>query len=158
MAASGKSKGKPAHATYKFWPRTHGHWYHPNRRHHVALFVGGVGILLKPNRENIIMVDMTVGQKVALSIKFLDASGNEITPAPTLDAAPTWSDTTPATDTLTQSADGLTASAAAIAAGSDTVQVSLAIGGSQFTATLPITVTTPVPKVASIEIVAGTPA
>lgn len=100
-----------------------------------------------------------VGQKLPLSIQYLDSSGQPLTAPPTLDGPPSWANTTPATETLTAAPDGMTAEAAALAAGSDTVRVQLSVGGQQFTATLDVTVQSVAPPqtVASIAIVAGTP-
>lgn len=99
----------------------------------------------------------TVGQTLPLSIQFLDQHGQPMATAPTPDAAPAWTNSTPATETLTVAADGLSATALAVAAGIDTISVSLAVGGQSFSASLAVTVA-PEPQVlTSIEIVAGAP-
>ena len=85
-------------------------------------------------------VSVSVGHTVSMSLIFLDQSGNPMLVTPTPDAAPVWTDTTPATGTLTAAANGLTATELAIAAGSDTVSVALAVGGEQFSASVAIDV------------------
>jgi hypothetical protein len=91
---------------------------------------------------------ISVGHTLGLSIQYLDQHGNPMLTAPTPDAAPVWTDTTPATETLTVVASGLTATGTPIAAGTDTVTVNLAVGGKTFTATVDVTVT-PEPQVLS---------
>lgn len=86
------------------------------------------------------MTKITVGHTLALSISYLDQNGNPMLTTPAPDAAPTWSNTTPATETLTASADGLTASAVALAAGTDSIALSLAVGGVTFQAALAVEV------------------
>lgn len=86
------------------------------------------------------MTTVTVGHSIALSIKFFDQNGNPMLTAPAPDAPPIWSNTTPATETLKPAADGLTCEADALAAGSDTVSLSLMVGGKAFSATLAVTV------------------
>jgi hypothetical protein len=95
---------------------------------------------LQPNE--IVMstpVTVSVGHNVQMSLVFLDQNGNPMLQTPTPDSPPTWSDSTPATGTLTSS--GLTANELAVAAGADTVSVSVSVGGVTFSATQGITVT-----------------
>lgn len=85
-------------------------------------------------------LNVTVGHTVAFALAFLDQNGNPMLITPTPDAAPTWSDTTPATGTLTPAANGLTATEVAVAPGTDTVSVSLAVAGTSFSASIDLTV------------------
>lgn len=99
----------------------------------------------------------TVGQTLPLSIQYLDQHGQPMQTVPTPDAPPSWSNTTPATETLTVAADGLTATALAVAAGTDTINLSLAVGGQTFTASLAVTVAAQPQVLTSIEVVASAP-
>ena len=102
---------------------------------------------------------INVGQTLPMTIQYLDAAGNVLTGI-TPDAAPAWSDTTPASDTLTAAADGNSATALGLAAGSDTISVALSVKGTPFSAELALTVVQPAPPppvVASIAIVPGAP-
>jgi hypothetical protein len=92
----------------------HHHHHHHSRSHHMPA------------------INVSVGHTVNFAILYLDQDGNPMLTPPTPDAAPTWSDTTPATGTLTPS--GSTASELIIAAGSDTVSVTVAVGGVTFSA------------------------
>ena len=83
-------------------------------------------------------VIVTVGHTVSFALVFLDQNGNPMLTTPVPDAPPVWTDTTQATGTLT--ASGNTASEVANAAGSDTVNVALSVGGVAFTASIGITV------------------
>ncbi len=100
---------------------------------------------------------LKVGQTLPLSIEFLDQNGQLMSPPPALDGPPTWANTTPGTATLTEAPDGMTASEVGNASGSDTVRVSLAHGGAQFSATLDVSVMGSGATLTSIGIVAGTP-
>jgi hypothetical protein len=91
-------------------------------------------------------VTVSIGHTVNCSISYLDAIGNTMLITPTPDAPPVWTDTTPATGTLTTVPGGLAASELAVAAGSDTVSVSLAVGGVTYAASAPIIVS-PAPQV-----------
>jgi len=73
---------------------------------------------------------------------------------PTPDSAPVWTDTTPAIGTLTAAPDGLTASEVAVAAGSDTVSVALAVGETNFSASIGVTVQEAPQVLTSISILA----
>ena len=59
---------------------------------------------------------------------------------PLPDGPPTWTDTTPATGTLTPAASGLTATELTTGVGADTATVSLAVGGTSFSASIDLTV------------------
>ena len=99
-------------------------------------------------------VNVTVGHTVSFTLVFLDQNGNPMLTTPVPDAPPTWSDTTPATGTLTPAADGLTATEKAIAAGSDTVNVSLMVGGNAFSASIDLTVEAAPQVLTSVQIAA----
>lgn len=101
---------------------------------------------------------LNVGQTDELSIVFLDQNGQPMATSPTVDAPPGWSNTDSATDSITVSADGLTATLTALAAGTDSVNLTLAVQGKSFSASLDVTVV-PAPQVlTSVEIKAATPA
>lgn len=86
------------------------------------------------------MTTITVGHSLALTISYLDANGNPMLTTPVPDAPPAWTQTTPATETLTVAADGNSASTVALVAGTDVVSLSLAVGGTAFSATLAVEV------------------
>ncbi len=101
-----------------------------------------------------------VGQTTSFSIAYMDQNGQPMVPTPAPDAPPAWSQSTPATETLTAAADGNTASALGLAAGSDTVQVTVLVGGVSFSATIDMTVNAVAPPaqvLTSIAIVAAPP-
>ncbi len=99
-------------------------------------------------------VTVNVGHTVSFTLVYLDQNGNPMLTTPTPDAAPTWTDTTPATGTLTVAGNGLTASELAVAAGSDTVSVALAVGGTSFSASIGVTVQEAAQVLTSISILA----
>jgi len=84
------------------------------------------------------MTDFTtsVGHTILYGIEYEDQNGNPMVTAPTPDAPPTWSDAPVPAGAATLVADptGLTATETCVAAGTDTVTVSLAVGGVAFTA------------------------
>lgn len=98
-------------------------------------------------------VTVSVGHTVNCSLVFLDQNGNPMLVAPSPDSPPSWSNSTPATETL--SPGGLTASALALAVGGDTISVSVSVGGVSFGATLGVTVT-PAPQVLTSVSIAAT--
>lgn len=88
------------------------------------------------------MIPVNVGHEVDSSIGFLDASGNPMLVTPTPDSPPSWNNA-PApvgAAALTVSPDGLTSVDKAVAAGTDTLSVSLSVGGALFSATETITI------------------
>lgn len=95
---------------------------------------------------------LSVGHTLNMSLVFLDQSGNPMLTTPVPDSAPTWTDTTPATETLAVDASGLTASAAAIAVGTDTVSVAVVVGGTSFAASLDVSVTAAPQVLTSVQI------
>lgn len=97
--------------------------------------------------------NVTDAQVLNLSIAGADASGNPVTP--TFDSPPTWTLVDPSSSgaTLVPSADGLTAVLTPGAVGSSlTVNLTAVNGGSTFTASLDVTVSSS--GLASISIVA----
>lgn len=131
--------------------RRHRHHHH-GMQFFVLLTVDDVGVMLKPNEEIILMTDITLGQGLDLSLAFLDQNGQPMTVTPVPDAAPIWSNSTPATETLTVSADGFTAQTASVAAGTDTITASATVGGATFSATLVVNVAAPPQVLTSIAI------
>jgi len=120
---------------------------HPHRRHHQRLTsVLMVAIVYhrchhhQHRSVHVSNVTLTVGHSVDFALVFLDQNGNPMLTTPSPDAAPAWSDIAPATGTLVPAASGLTASELAIAAGSDTVSVSLMVAGVSFSASIDVTV------------------
>ena len=93
-----------------------------------------------------------------MSIGYFDQHGNPMAPAPTPDAPPQWTQANPAADTLTPAPDGNSATALGLAAGSDTISLSLTVGGATFSATLDLTVSAEPQVLTSIQIVPGAPA
>jgi len=99
-------------------------------------------------------VIVNVGHTVSFTLVFLDQRGNPMLTTPAPDAAPVWTDTTPATGTLTAGASGMTASELAVAAGADTVNVSLSVGGTEFKASIDLTVQEAPQTLTSIQVLA----
>lgn len=97
-------------------------------------------------------VTVSIGHTVACSLVFLDQSGNPMLITPVPDALPVWTDTTPATGTLTPSPDGLTANEVALAAGSDTISVSLSVASVAFTASVGVVVSPAAQVLTSVSI------
>lgn len=111
--------------------------YDRHHRHHDRHYE----IFLTPNRRSkLANVTVSVGHTVDFALVFLDQNGNPMLVTPTPDTPPTWTDTTPATGTLTPAASGLTAQESALAVGTDTVSVTLTVGGVSFSASIDLTV------------------
>ena len=117
------------------------HWFFRRHAHPVViLMVHGVAIKLIPHQEIVMATILTVGHKLNLAVAFFDQNGNPMLTAPTVDAAPAWSNATPATETIVASADGLSCVGTPVAPGTDTVSLSLTVGGVAFSATLAVEV------------------
>ena len=86
------------------------------------------------------MIPVTVGHKIECSIGYLDENGNPMLTAPTPDAPPVWTNTTPAVETLVASPDGSACEATTLTAGSDLISLSLFVASQAYTATLAVTV------------------
>ena len=93
---------------------------------------------------------VTVGHLINFSYAITDQSGNDMLTQPPLDSPAVWTDApaTPPVDTFVASADGTTALLTATAAGSDTVGLTVIVGGATFTASDLVTITA-APQVAS---------
>lgn len=130
------------------------HWTQRRHRHCcVVLTVQGVSISLIPNTEIRMSTILNVGHTLGMAISFFDTNGNPMLSAPTPDAVPQWTDTTPATETLAPAANGLTCVGTPVAPGTDTVSLSVVVGGATFAATLAVEVD-PAPQVlGSVQIV-----
>ena len=96
-------------------------------------------------------ITLNVGHSAALSIEYLDQNNNPL-PAPVPDSPPVWSNVALTTATLTVGPGGQTATEAAIAAGTDTVNLSVVVGGKTFTTLLGVTVQPAPPVLTSIQI------
>lgn len=86
------------------------------------------------------MLTLTLGHNVEANIVYLDANGNPMLATPTPDSPPVWTNTTPATETLVVSADGNTAEATTLAVGTDSIGVTVIVGGKTFQASVAIEV------------------
>src|ERR1019366_7066700 len=109
-------------------------WRHHHRHHHhhrimVVFTINETSILLTPNQGTVLMENLNLGQNLDLAIAFLDASGNPMVTAPTTDAPPSWTQTTPATQSLAVDSDGMTAHTKSLAVGSDSIALSVVVGG-----------------------------
>jgi hypothetical protein len=125
--------------------------YDRHHRHHDKQYE----IFLTPNRRaTLANVTVTVGHTVDFSLVFLDQNGTPMLTTPTPDTPPSWSNTTPATGTLTPAASGLTAQESALAAGTDTVSVSMTVGGASFSASIDLTVQAAPQILTSVQITA----
>lgn len=98
------------------------------------------------------MEQLTVGHQDTMTILYLDAAGNPMLSAVVPDSPPAWTNTPSPADTLTVSADGSTAVLAALAAGADTVNMSVIVAGKTFTATEQITISAAPQVLTSVEI------
>lgn len=93
------------------------------------------------------MTDVSVGHTVIDTIVYLDQHGNPMLVSPTPDAPPAWGNlAAPTIDTMSVSADGSTDTITAVAAGVDTVTVTVIVGGKSFSATQQLTIN-PEPQV-----------
>jgi hypothetical protein len=119
------------------------HRQHPHHGHvRVFLVVNGYWYELSAHKRTIIMEQLTVGHTDTMSIIYLDTTGNPMLVPVTPDSPPSWTNTpaTPPVDTFTVAPGGAGAVLAATAAGSDTVTLSVTVGGKVYTATQAITI------------------
>jgi hypothetical protein len=92
------------------------------------------------------MIQVNAGHSVDCTIEYLDQNGNPMLTTPTPDSPPTWTNApAPAgIDTLTVSPDGSSAVLATAAVdatgGTDTVSLSVIVGGKTFAATLGVAI------------------
>ena len=91
-------------------------------------------------------ITLSIGHSAALNIVYLDQNGNPMLVTPTPDSPPAWTNSAPAVDTPAVGPGGLTATDTAVAAGTDTVNLSVVVGGKSFAASLGVTVS-PAPQV-----------
>ena len=96
-------------------------------------------------------VSLVVGQvgdeTDTMTIEFLDQNGNQMVTTPTPDVPPVWTNApSPAgADSFAVAVGGLSATLSALAAGSDTVNLTVTVGGVVFTATQPFSIAIPAP-------------
>jgi hypothetical protein len=135
----------------------HHHPHGPPGHHFYVLFkIDCVSFLLKPDEEKILMTDITLGQGLNLAISFLDQDGNQMTATPVPDGTPIWTNTTPVTEALSISSDGLSAKTTSVVVGTDTVSVSVTVGGATFSADLNVNVA-PKPQTLTSIVIVATP-
>lgn len=140
------------------WPFRHFLHRHHHNRAHPVLVIDNFAVELLPNEVIHMAFTIVAGQKSALSIAFLDQHGNPMVPTPAPDSPPVWANTTPASETLTVAADGLSAVDTAVAPGTDTINLTVIVGGVTFAATVSVTVSAAPQVLTSVQIVAGAPA
>ena len=115
-------------------------WHHRHHKHHhfhphVWLRVGQTAILLNSLERTYVMSQLHIDQIVTLSLVAVDAKGNPVTLTP--DSPPVWTNTDETAASSAVSADGLTDVLTPVTVGkTTTVNVSVAIGGVTFTATI----------------------
>ena len=97
-------------------------------------------------------VTVAIGHVVALSIIYLDQSGNPMLVTPTPDSDPVWTDSPDPAGCVTFASVGQTATDTAVAAGTDTVGVTVTVGGVAFTASLGVIVSPAAQVLTSIQI------
>ena len=159
--------------TIKVHKNPSGHHHHPPHRHLRLALVVKTG---SRRRHGIMVIDgdtqednhlrtrgvrhvsttdtVNVGHQIAFSITYVDTSGNPMLTPVTPDSPPTWTDAPSAAgvDTFTASADGNTALLVAEAAGSDTVSLSVTVGGVTFTASDLVTISAAPQVLGGVEI------
>ena len=100
-------------------------------------------------------VTLTVGHTDTMGIEFLDANGNPMVAMPVPDSPPVWSNAPSPAGDVTFSPIGpsnLTATEVGVAAGTDTVTVTVAVNGVSYTATQVVNIQAPPQVLTSIEI------
>lgn len=125
----------------------------------VVLHINEFSVILAANKGITIMDTINVGHKDNLSIEYLDQNGNPMLATPTPDSAATWTDTaggSAAATSLAVAADGNSAVATGTAVGSDTIGLSVTVGGKTFTASLVIQVTAAPQVLTSVAIASQT--
>lgn len=138
-------------------------WFHRRHRFSDVVLIAKVRgsphisclLSLTPNmRIRMSSISVTVGHKVDFKLAFLDQHGNPMLSPVTPDSPPVWIDTNSAVGTLTAAADGLTAEETAVSAGTDTVTVSLMVGGAKFEASVDVVVQPEAQVLTSVQILA----
>jgi hypothetical protein len=109
---------------------------------YVVFWWGDVGIVLHPRQENLVMLNLTVGHTATGVVAFLDQNGNPMLTPLVPDSPPTWTNNpVPAgADTLTPATNGLGATLVANAAGTDTINFSVVVGGVTFSASTAVSI------------------
>ena len=97
---------------------------------------------------------VTVGHVIDFSILYVDTAGNPMLTPVTPDSPPVWTNVPSAADTFAASADGTTAVLTAVAAGSDTVGLTVIVGGVTYTASDLVTVNAAPQVLGGVQIVA----
>ncbi len=99
-------------------------------------------------------INLTAGHTDAMSIAYFDQNGLPMVTAPTPDAPPTWVNVPSSADTFTVAGpSNLTASLAALAEGTDSVTLTVVVGGVTFTAVQPVNIAAAPQVLTSVEIV-----
>jgi hypothetical protein len=127
------------------------HWW---QRHHGRHdFVVVQERTLTPNgADTMNPVTVAIGHVVNLAIIYLDQQGNPMLVTPTPDSPPVWTDSPVPAGCCTFVSTGSTAVDTAVAAGADTVGVTVIVGGVTFTASLGVVVSAAAQVLTSIEI------
>ncbi len=135
------------------------HHHHKHHKHHhkyvtyVLLKVGNFAVRI-PLKEHLKMsTQVSIGHTIAMSISFLDQHGNPMLTDVKPDAAPVWTNSTPAVETVVAPPDGMSAAATPLTVGSDTISLNLTVGGVKFAATLDVNVVPEVQVLTSVAIV-----
>jgi hypothetical protein len=123
----------------------------------VTFTVQGVTVLLLAHQVLKMSTAINVGQTLSLAISFLDQAGSPMLTTPTPDSPPTWTQSNAAAETLAVAADGLTAVGTPVAAGIDTITLTVMVGGVSFSATLEVDVAAVAPPAQVLTSVAITP-
>lgn len=103
------------------------------------------------------MLQVTAGHSVDMAIEYLDQNGNPMLTTPAPDSPPVWTNapSAPSIDTLTPSPDGssaVLATNAGDANSTDTVGLSVVVGGKTFTASLGVSISAAPQVLTSVEI------
>ena len=124
------------------------------RRVRVVLIVNRRAYELHPNRKLHLMFTVNVGHELDCSIGYLDTNGNPMLVMPTPDAPPVWTNApAPAGATmLTVAPGGLEAVDKAVAAGTDTLNLTLSVGGVPYSASASVAITAAPQQLGSIVI------
>ncbi len=112
----------------------------PSRRPWVT--INGVSVQLIPNGVIKMSTDVFIGHTVTFTVGQVDSKGNPMITPVTLDAAPTWteSSTDGSIETFSVAGDGLSATGTAVGAGTDTVTATVLVGGVSFSASVDVVV------------------
>lgn len=100
------------------------------------------------------MQTVTVGHKVACTIVYLDQNGNPMRTPVVPDSAPSWTNapSAPGVDSLVP--NGVECDVDALSAGTDTITLSVVVGGQTFAATLALSIADAPQVLSSVQIAA----